>query len=150
MAPKTRFAYRHQYDDAADAIERANTDIFNEEESKTQQHHKDEVDLNVIVARYGITDGAIPPQASDPSYFGDFTNAPTFRQALDRTHEAKERFAALPAKLRERFNHDPATLLEFVMDPENTDEAIRLGLIVKKTPEAEAKPAAEVPSPKQD
>lgn len=148
MAPRTRFTYRHQYDDAADAIERANTDIYNEEESKTQQHHKDEVDLNVIVARYGITDGAIPPAATDPRYFGDFSDAPTFREALDRTHTAKERFAMLPANIRERFNHSPLKLWEFVSNPDNAEEAVRLGLL-KKTPEAAA-PAVVATPAKQD
>lgn len=36
--PVTRFTWRHQYDEAADAVERANTDIGDLGPSLTQQH----------------------------------------------------------------------------------------------------------------
>jgi hypothetical protein len=131
MPPKTRFTYRHQYDDTADAIERAATDITCLDESKTLQHFTPDADLNVIMKRYGMTDGSIPPQAADPSYYGDFRGAPDFRAALDRSRDALEKFSMLPAKIRNKFNNDPTELFEWVSDENNHEEAVQLGLLSK-------------------
>lgn len=139
--PKTRFSYRHQYDDARDAEERENTDIHCLDHSLTQQHFKDDVDLNCIVKRYGITDGAIPPAPADPRYYGDFSDAVDFREAMDRINEAQQRFSELPADLRSRFHNDPVLLHDWVSDPANQEEAVKLKLLTKKeTPLPEAPP----------
>jgi len=63
--------------------------------------------------------------------YGDFTNVPDLRTALDMVNDAKNRFMALPAKLRTRFDNDPANLWSFVNDPENADLAVTLGLLQK-------------------
>lgn len=139
-APDTRFTWRHQYDDAADAVQRANTDIGDLGPSMTQQHFAKDADLNEIVRRFGIAEGAIPPVPIDPQYYGDFTDVPDFRQALDNTREAIQRFDALPATLRNRFNNDPVALWDFVTNPANTDEAITLGLLRKTATDAPAPP----------
>ena len=63
---------------------------------------------------------------------------------------ADDAFMALPAAVRERFNNDPAELVDFVSDVNNRSEAIDLGLIpppakpdgVITSPEV-AQPAAE-------
>lgn len=141
----TRFTYRQQYDDEADAIERAITDIVNDEPSMTEQHHAADADLNTIVARFGIGDGAIPPAAMDPRYFGDFTDAVDLKTSLDRVREAEERFAALPVEIRRRFGNDPVALWDFVNNPANDEEAIKLGLLAKIEPEPV--PAPTPPSP---
>lgn len=126
---KIRYTWRHQNDETADEIEGQNTIITNTEPSLTRQEFKDEVDINVMMARFGVTDGAIPPMALDPQYFGNFEDALDLRTALDRTKEAVERFEALPAEIRNRFNNDPTALFEFVINPENHPEAVKLGLL---------------------
>lgn len=126
------------------------TGTVNNDPSMTQQHHTDDCDINVMMARFGVTDGAIPPAAPDPRYFGDFSSLPDFRQAMDAIHDAKERFADLPVKLRNRFANDPTQLWAFVNDPENIEESIRLGLLERApTPpkEPEAPPAAAAAPP---
>lgn len=126
MSPIT---WRHQYDEEADEFYGAETSTVNNEPSMTQQHFKEGTDINNIVASFGITDGAVPPVALDPRFFGNFVDVPDFREALDATRLAQERFDALPAELRSRFGNDPVALWEFVNDPRQTDEAIRLGLL---------------------
>lgn len=135
--------------------ERIATDIdMTGQVSLTEQHHKDDVDLNVMVKRMGVTDGAIPPAAIDPRHFGDFTEAADFRTALDRTREAQQRFSELPADLRARFNNDPVRLFEFVSDPNNDAESVKLGLLSRlhatqvggNTPPAETPPADKTPA----
>lgn len=142
----TRFKWRHQYDDAADEAERCNTRIHCCDESKTQQHFTVDADINELVRRFGITDGAIPPAAQDPSHYGDFSDAPTFRQALDQTKDAQDRFNALPANLRNRFGNDPVELWRFVNNPDNAEESVTLGLL-KKTPVAPQPAAAPAVTP---
>lgn len=129
----TRFTWREQYDDEADARERAATDIdFTDSPSKTQQHFTAEADLNVIMKRFGITDGAIPPAAIDPKYFGDFSDVVDMQVALNRTRIANDNFNALPADLRRQFNNDPVQLFAWVSNPKNTEEAVKLGLLSKE------------------
>lgn len=149
---KTRFEYRHQYDDERDEAERYMTDIECQDPSLTQQQFTEDADLNVIAKRFGINDGSILPQATDPRHFGDFTETFDLRTALDRTNEAIEKFRRLPAKLRERFNNNPGKLYDWVSDPDNAEEAVHLGLLAK-APKPETPPPILVrlePSPEGD
>lgn len=129
----SRMTWRHQYDDEIDEAIGLSTATRSTEESLTEQHHAELADINNIVASFGITDGAIPPVALDPRFFGNFADVPDFRTALDATRVAQQRFDALPADLRRRFNHDPVELWEFVSDPRHTAEAIELGLLKRGT-----------------
>lgn len=138
IVSSTRFALRNQYDDARDRYEREQTDTYNDEPSLTNQQFTEEANLNVIVARFGVKDGAIPPAVLNPAYFGDFCDAPDFRQALDNVREAQLRFDALPASVRSRFHNNPVELWEFVHDDTNEPEAIKLGLLKPLPPVADA------------
>lgn len=144
MPPKTRFTPRHQYDDVRDAEEQALTDITCTEPSLTQQSFAEDADLNNVMRRYGVTDGAIPPQVADPRYYGDFTDAVDLQTAIQRSRDAVARFEALPADIRRRFDHDPVALHDFVMNQENREEAVQLGLLQKWTPPPAA-PSEETP-----
>ena len=62
----------------------------------------------------------------------------TFRQAQETVIAAAEAFAALPSRVRQRFNNDPAELLEFLADESNREEAVFLGLIEKPEPQESA------------
>lgn len=104
------------------------------EESKTVQSYAEDADINVLVRRFGVTDGAIPPAVADPRYYGDFSDAVDFRTSLDRVRDAQEHFERLPASLRERFLNDPLRLFEFVADERNADEAVELGLLRRSAP----------------
>lgn len=98
--------------------------------SMTQQHFKDECDVNRIMQRYEET-GNWGEQTNVRPQFGDFSTEFDFRQAQETVIAAAEAFAALPSRVRKRFNNDPAELLEFVMDEKNREEAVFLGLIEK-------------------
>lgn len=138
----SRFNWAHQYDDVRAAYERAMSDIDTGTESLVQQQFKDEVDINTMVKRFGLTDFSTLPGVLDPRYYGDFSDAPTsFRDALDRVRTAQQRFEQLPAEIKNRFDNDPAKLLDFVQNPENGEEAVRMGLLAKQaTPEPPAPP----------
>lgn len=105
---------------------------FDPEESKTQQQFAEEVNINNIVARYGIT-GELPFSGKVP-LSGDFTEVTDFHSAMNLVLEAQEAFDSLSADLRSRFKHDPGELIAFLEDPKNREEAEKLGL-VNKPPE---------------
>lgn len=100
------------------------------EPSLTQQHFKDECDVNRIMQRYQET-GNWGEQMDVRPQFGDFSNEFDFRTAQETVIRAQAAFESLPSKVRRRFGNDPAELLEFLQDEANRDEAIMLGLIEK-------------------
>jgi len=114
--------------------------------TKVQRQFKDEVDLKNIIRKYNR--GILPSGNSGQSQFIDFTKIPDPIQALNVAAQLKGYFTSLPANVRLRFGNDPANLVHFMNDPNNKDEAIRLGL-AKAPPKAAAAPkAAAEPSAK--
>lgn len=113
-------------------------------ESLTIQSMAEDADINVLMARFGLT-GRMPADPRVPM-FGDFSDVGDYRSALHAVMDASDRFMELPAKLRQRFNNDPQELMEFVADDGNVDEAIRLGLI-KPKPVQPLSPEVTPPAP---
>jgi len=100
-----------------------------EDASRTQQHFKDETDINNILCQFNIT-GQLPTKTMSPRY-GDFTGIGDYHSALNQVIAAEGEFMTLPATLRARFNNDPQELIEFLNNPENMTEAQKLGLVNK-------------------
>lgn len=96
--------------------------------TQTQRHFRADCDINNIMAKF-FRSGQFPHLNAASASFGDVSEEFTFRDAQNYIIEAEERFLDLPAKLRKRFDNDPAKLLDFLGDAENLDEAIRLGLV---------------------
>lgn len=107
--------------------------------SLTQQHFKNDADINTIIARYNRTGYLVDPltQSTRQPLFGDFGDIPDFRDAQTQIALAKERFMALPSDLRKRFNNNAVELLDFLQDSKNLDEAVRLGLVNPPAPVVE-------------
>lgn len=99
--------------------------------SLTDQQYKAECDLGSILSNYGIT-GRVPVVREGVS--GDFSQIGDYQACLDRINRAKDEFLALPSEIRARFGNDPSAYVDFVLDPANTDECVRLGLKVKVVP----------------
>jgi phage internal scaffolding protein len=104
-----------------------------EDASLAQQHFKDECDINNILRQFNIT-GLLPEAPLSPRY-GDFTGIGDYHTALNQVIAAEDEFMSLPATIRARFGNDPALLIEFLDQPENVDEAVKLGLIDNKPAE---------------
>lgn len=105
--------------------------------SATLQSFKDDADINCIIARYENTGVLVDPTVpvSRTPEFGDFSEMPSYQDAQNVIIAARNAFDALPSKIRERFNNDPAAYFDFVRSlkegSEEFDEAISLGIVNK-------------------
>jgi phage internal scaffolding protein len=115
-----------------------------EEPTLAQQHFKDECDVNNILRQFNVT-GLLPESPLSPRY-GDFTGIGDYHSALNAVIAAEDEFMALPANIRARFDNDPENLINFLDNPANKDEAIKLGLVDQKLIENEQKVEAELAS----
>lgn len=104
------------------------------EPSLTQQHFRDECDINHIMARYRETGFLVNPmqRATAKPQFGDFSTVSDFMTAQNTIAQARENFDALPSNIRERFGNNPASMLAFLENESNYEEAVKLGLVEKR------------------
>lgn len=107
---------------------------FSESVSRTQQHFKDECDINTIMSRWQRTGELSHLNTRKPEY-GDFDNVDDYQSAVNSVMHAQEAFDALSSRIRKRMNNDPGQLLAFLEDPSNHDEAVELGLIRNPEPD---------------
>lgn len=119
----------HNYFDYRD---REVGDVKEFDVSLTKQADAKDADINNIMKRYEKT--GLLPQLSRPGQYGDFSEVRTYREALDQVMEAQSMFEALPGSLRARFGNDPELFLEFVDNPANAEELVKLGLVAPKRP----------------
>lgn len=129
VAPFVRSPYNYDMNEASDQH-----GLKCEDKSLAQQHMADECDINKLVERF-VVRGEIPTLALPPLQ-GDFTEAPTYQEALNLMVEAQKSFMALPADVRGRFQNDPGQFVEFCSNEGNRDELRRMGLW---SPEAAAR-----------
>lgn len=96
----------------------------------TEQAHKNECDINHILMKYDKT-GLITNISRFKGTFGDISGA-DFKTMQDKIASAKSMFEQLPPDIRKRFDNKPHELLTFMDNPDNRNEAIKLGLIRKE------------------
>lgn len=116
-----------------------------EGDSMTEQSHRDAVNINTIVAR--ARKGILPAVTGNIPNYGDFSSGLNFHEAQDRIADAKSDFMMLPVEIRKRFENDPAKMIDFVLNEDNKEEAIELGLLPQPAPPEEPQPEAETKSP---
>lgn len=114
---------------------------FEGEVSLTKQAFVESCDITVIMDRYkraGIDLSSVMPASGN---YDDYSDIPTYQEALNKMNDAHDMFMALPASIRKRFDHDAVEFIKFATDAKNVDEMIKLGLAIKR-PEAD-KPVVE-------
>ncbi len=97
------------------------------EKGRTKQAMQSECDINNIMAKYQKT-GVIDFVNEHQSHYGDVTGI-GFQNSMQTVTRARELFGELPSSVRKRFGNDPMEFFEFVNDPENREEAIKLRLV---------------------
>jgi len=115
----------------------------NTEPSKTDQSQAKACDVNNIIAKYKKT-GQLTHLKSKQGTYADLSEVTDLLGALTTVQKAQEAFETLPASLRKKLNNDPVRFIEYLKDPKNDEEAIKLGLKVKKA--SDTVPSVEEPS----
>lgn len=101
----------------------------NKEPSMTDQSQKKQCDINVIIAKYRKT-GQLDHVKVRQGLYQDVSNIPDLIGAYEAVAKAQEAFDSIPANLRKRLNNDPVQFMEYLQDPANDQEAVRLGIKV--------------------
>jgi len=97
------------------------------ETTRVQQNLHAETDINRIMAKYQKT-GLLTHVNTYAGEYGDFSGVPDYKTGLERVQAAEEMFMSLPAKIRDRFNNDPAKFIDFATNPDNVGDMRDMGL----------------------
>lgn len=104
---------------------------------RTQQHFKDECDINYIIRHYN-------GQTAPPPVYGDVSMFDGLQNAIEMVDSAQDAFMNLPSKVRDDFGHSPVAFFEFARNPANYQYLVDNGLAVaKKTAQTQSPPSVE-------
>lgn len=128
---------RDPYNYDRDAASKESAVSCEGDEVFTVQSEKDNADINVIVARFGVT-GQLPQSVRLPT-FEDYSEVMDFQTAMNAVLSAEQSFADLPPDTRAFFHNDPQLFLEFCTDPNvDQEKLVELGLASQKVADAVA------------
>ena len=108
--------------------ERCRVPASHDSEMLTKQSFAEECDINVIVKRYQDT-GMLPHVQRRMPMYGDFSMDVDLHGMIQRVEAAQANFEELSAEVRDRVGNSPERFLEFVRNPANVGEMVRLGLL---------------------
>lgn len=100
---------------------------FKGEKTMTEQSHKEDVDINQIMARAMRGEQSEYMQQNQGRY-GDVSPI-QYHQAQIIMADARSLFEGMPAKIRNKFDNNPEKFLKYVQDDKNKSEMIELGMI---------------------
>lgn len=115
----------------------------NNKPSKTKKEFAKEVNINQIIKRakkYGL-----PMDNDKKGIYADVSNLPNYQEAFDFVRQADNDFMKMPSEIRNRFDNNPHKMINFLRDPNNLEESIKLGLREKKVPPPADPDPATVP-----
>jgi len=99
----------------------------NNDVSKTDGSFKKMCDAKEIVNKFRTT-GLVTHVAKKQGTYADVSQVPDLHQSMTVIKEAESEFMQLPAKIRKKFDNDMTKYYNFIMDPNNDEEAVKLGL----------------------
>lgn len=100
---------------------------------------------NEIMRKYKDT-GAIP-MLEDKGVYEDVSALGDYHDACNRRIMAKNAFTALDISLQNKFEGDPQNMIDFLSNPENREEAVKLGLVKPVKSDIEGQKMAEDEKP---
>ncbi len=90
------------------------------DDGKTLQCHKDECDINKIMARFAVTK-TITHLEKNQQVYADFSDY-DFHEQTRKLTQGREVFDSLPAEVRREFGQSPQAFFDYVNDPENKED----------------------------
>lgn len=97
-------------------------------DSKVQPQFAFDCDINNIVSGMAQPIGVRPVDTTEKLRV---FSPDLFEKSMLQSAEAKNLFMQLPSDVRKRFDNKPAKLLEFISNPDNLEEGIKLGLFTR-------------------
>lgn len=93
---------------------------------KTEQHHKETCDIHNVIKQHAS--GLFAHVTKAKGSYGIFTEVNEYQVSLNTVRKAEEDFSKIPSDIRARFQNDAGKFFEFVTDPKNESELVKLGL----------------------
>lgn len=109
-----------------------------EKPSMTQQHFKDECDINNILAAYHIKARSMGVSVSElipklgSEQFADVSNLDDYLTAQNRIAQVNQIFESLPSEVRRSYNDDPRNFVAALGDSNNYAKFADLGIFDKQ------------------
>lgn len=98
--------------------------------SMTRQSEMEQCDIHNILKQFSqVGFEQLVRENAAKGQYADLTDLPDYQDALQIVLDSQAAFAALPSQVRDRFRNDPARFIEFLADPANQEEALKLGLV---------------------
>lgn len=112
--------------------------------SRTRQEFSKICDINRIVDKYHRT--GVLTHVRGPGMYGDVSQFQDmdYRECIEFVEKANKDFEGLDVNLRNKFDNDPQKLINFLDNPENREEAIKMGIFKKPIPVKPEEPAPVV------
>lgn len=114
-------------------------------QGRTHQEFREKVNINAIIKRWRST-GELVHVRRGQAMYGDFTDAPDYRQAVEKVMEAEEQFMKLPSAVRNLCKNDPALFMEALGNEEQLELLEKAGLVIDR-PAVEKGPESPQPIP---
>lgn len=98
----------------------------------TQQSFAKDADINNIMAKYAVSGVLVDPLNVDSGRrprFGDFSDLVDYPTLVSRINQAQADFMTLPSDVRAKFSNSVEECLNFIAEPANVREAVKLGLL---------------------
>lgn len=112
-------------------------------ESMTKQSFKAQTDVNNILEKYRAT-GILPYGPRGVPTYGDFSEVPSYSEAIQKVRDIDFLFSQLGARVREKFMNDPARFIDYMSQNPSREDLASLGLVAVSEPPATPSPASPV------
>ena len=93
---------------------------------KTEQAHKHDCDINNIIKKYNRTGTIEHVRYIEPKFMD--ASALDFKTTMDKMKKIEQKFEEIPSAIRKRFDNDPGKFYAFMENPDNKNEAIKIGI----------------------
>lgn len=105
-------------------------------ESMTKQSEMDACDIHNVLKQFSQQGfEALVREKAATGQYADLPDEIDYQNSLNIVLAAQASFATLPSQVRERFANDPARFLDFLANPDNREDAVRMGLVEAPAPE---------------
>lgn len=99
------------------------------ESTRTQQHFKNECDINMIISRAIQTNNVALLTPTERGEYFDSSSFESYQDSLDYLAHVEDDFMSLPSSVRKEFGQDVGRYVAFMSDANNISKAVELGLL---------------------